>query len=77
MLEPRKPRDYKDQFFTLCCRFAYSMIYFHLFSHQDNQYNRFAQACSLQYGHPSYCHCMGAIGYFVSVCLYIGTVWSL
>ena len=26
------------------------MIWFHLFSHQDNQYNRFAQACSLHRG---------------------------
>ena len=25
ILEPRKPRDYKDTLFT-CCRFAYSMI---------------------------------------------------
>ena len=49
MLEPIKPRDYKDQCFAYCCRFAYSMIWFHLFSNQDNQYNRFAQACSLQY----------------------------
>ena len=56
MLEPIKPRDNKDQCFAYCCRFAYSMIWFHLFSNQDNQYNRFAQACSLQYTHPSHCY---------------------
>ena len=55
MLESRKPRDYKDQF-CACCQFGYYMIWFHLFSHQDNVYNRFAQACSLQYAHPSYCY---------------------
>ena len=26
MLEPRKPRDYKDHFCCICCRFAYSMV---------------------------------------------------